>query len=75
MEVLDSVTNQRLAAAADDRAGTKVLFAKRAYSTWGDVEAACGYWSDRIAWQLARHRVQRKPGVGMPEEPREDGTI
>ena len=75
MEVLDSVTNQRLAAAVDDRAGTKVLFAKRAYTTWGDVQAACGYWSDRIAWQLARSGVQRKPGVGMPEEPKESRTI
>ena len=75
MEVLDSVSNQRLAAAVDDRAGTKVLFAKRAYTTWGDVEAACSYWSSRISWQLARHGVQRKPGVGMPEEPKESRTI
>jgi hypothetical protein len=75
MEVLDSVTNQRLAAAVDDRAGTKVLFAKRAYTTWGDVEAACEYWSKRIAWQLARAGVQRKPGVAMPEEPSESRSI
>jgi hypothetical protein len=75
MEALDSVTNERLAAAVDDRAGTKVLFAKRAYTTWGDVEAAFGYWSDRIAWQLARGGVQRLPGVGMPEEPKESRTI
>jgi len=75
MEVLDSVTNQRLAAAVDDRAGTKVLFAKRAYTSWGDVEAACKYWSDRIAWQMARHGVQRKPGVAMPEEPTQSRTI
>jgi hypothetical protein len=69
MEVLDPVTHQRLAAGVDDRAGTKVLFAKRAYQTWGDVQAACNYWSSRIAWQLARQGVQRKPGVAMPEEP------
>lgn len=75
MEALDSVSNQRLAAAVDDRAGTKVLFAKRAYSTWGDVEAAFGYWSDRIAWQMARVGVQRLPGVPMPEEPKESRTI
>ena len=75
LEVLDSVTNQRLAAAVDDRAGTRVLFAKRAYTTWGDVQAACSYWSGRISWQLARHGVQRKPGVGMPEEPKESRTI
>ncbi len=75
MEVLDSVTNQRLAAAVDDRAGTKVLFATRAYTTWGDVQAACSYWSSRISWQLARHGVQRKSGVGMPEEPKESRSI
>ncbi len=75
MEVLDSDTNQRLAAAVDDRAGTKVLFAKRAYTTWGDVQAACGYWGGRITWQLARHGVQLKPGATMPAEPEESRTI
>jgi len=75
MEVLDSVTEERLAAGVDARAGTKVLFAKRAYETWGDVDAACKYWSNRIAWQLARHGVQRKPGAAMPEEPSESRTI
>jgi hypothetical protein len=75
IEILDPVTNQRLAAAVDARAGTKVLFAKRAYQTWGDVTAACEYWSKRIAWQLARHGVQRKAGVGMPEEPSESRSF
>lgn len=75
MEILDPITNQRLAAAVDDRAGTKVLFAKRAYQTWGDVGAACEYWAKRIAWQLARHGVQRKPGVAMPEEPSESRSF
>src|SRR5262249_51638352 len=74
VEVVDA-NDKRLAAAVDDRAGTKVLFAKRAYTTWGDVEAACGYWSDRISWQLARQGVQRKPGAPMPEEPKESRTI
>jgi hypothetical protein len=75
VEILDSVTNERLAAAVDERAGTKVLFAKRAYTTWGDVEAACDYWAKRVAWQLARHGVQRKPGAAMPEEPSQSRTI
>lgn len=75
MEVLDSARNERLAAAVDARAGTKVLFAKRAYTTWGDVETACNYWAKRLAWQLARHGVQRKPGAAMPEEPGQDRTI
>lgn len=71
IEILDSVTHRRLAAAVDQRAGTKVLFAKRAYTTWGDVAAACEHWSQRIVWQLARHGVRRKAGVRMPEEPAE----
>jgi hypothetical protein len=75
MEVLDEGTNQRLAAAVDERAGTKVLFAKRAYTTWGDVEAACDYWAKRITWQLARHGVQLKPGAKMPEEPKQSRSI
>jgi uncharacterized protein DUF3313 len=75
MEILDSVTNQRLAAGVDNRAGTKVLFAKRSYQTWGDVEAACDRWSSRVAWQLARVGVQRKPGAAMPEEPSESRSF
>lgn len=75
MEVLDPVTNQRLAAGMDNRAGTKVLFAKRTFQTWGDVDAACDRWASRIAWQLARVGVQRKPGVAMPEEPSESRSL
>ncbi len=75
MEILDAVTNERLAAGVDNRAGTKVLFAKRSYQTWGDVEAACDRWSSRAAWQLARLGVQRKPGVAMPEEPSESRSF
>ena len=75
MEILDPITNQRLAAAVDDRAGTKVLFAKRAYQTWGDVDAACQYWSKRVAWQLARQGVQRRAGVAMPDEPSESRSF
>jgi len=75
MEVLDSVTNERLAAAVDERAGTKVLFAKRAYTTWGDVDAACEYWAKRLTWQLAKRGVQLKPGATMPEEPTQSRSI
>jgi len=75
MEVLDSITDRRLAAAVDQRAGTKVLFAKRAYTTWGDVEEACDRWAKRVAWQLARAGVQRKPGAAMPEEPGEGRSL
>jgi hypothetical protein len=71
MEALDPVTGQQLAAGVDSRAGTKVLFAKRAYQTWGDVAAACQYWSERIAFQLARLGVQRLPGAPFPPLPSE----
>ena len=75
MEALDSVTNERLGAGVDNRAGTKVIFAKRTFTTWGDVEAACDVWSTRTAWLLARLGVQRKPGVPMPEEPSESRSL
>lgn len=75
MELLDGVTDERLAASVDRRAGSKVLFAKRAYRTWGDVEAAARYWSRHLAWLLARGGVQRKPGTVMPEKPKEGRTF
>ena len=75
MEALDSVTGERLAAAVDDRAGTKALFAGRAYTQWGDVQAAITYWSKRIAWQFARSGVRLKPGVAMPAEPQPERSL
>ena len=71
LEAQDSITGERLAAAIDERAGTKVLFAKRAYTEWGDVQAALDYWSQRLTWHLGRQAVQLKPGASMPEEPKE----
>jgi hypothetical protein len=75
MEVLDSVTGERLAAAVDERAGTKALFAGRAYTQWGDVQAAVNYWAKRMAWQLARQGVRRKSGVAMPTEPEPERSL
>ena len=75
MEVLDSVTGERLEAAVDERAGTKALFAERAYTKWGDVQAALNYWSKRMSWQLARQGVQLKPGVAMPAEPQPERSL
>jgi len=75
VEGLDAVTNQRLLAAVDSRAGTKAIFTSRAYESWGDVAAAFQLWSKRIAWQLARHGVQRKPGAAMPAEPTESRSL
>jgi hypothetical protein len=63
LELLDSVTGERLAAGVDERAGTKSLLTTRTFSTWGDVKAAADYWADRIAQFLVREGVQRKPGA------------
>jgi hypothetical protein len=48
MEVVDSVTGVRLAAAVDRQTGTKALIRANKFSTWGDVKDACEYWADRI---------------------------
>jgi hypothetical protein len=60
MELLDSITGQRLAAAVDQRAGTKSLLTTRTFSTWGDVEAAANFWAERTAQFLVKQGVQRK---------------
>ena len=44
-EVRDSVTNERLAAFVDARAGTKGI--TRMFGKWADVEAVCNYWAER----------------------------
>jgi hypothetical protein len=75
MEVLDSTTGERLAAAVDERAGTRVLFAGRGYTTWGDVQAAINYWSQLKAWQLARAGVQLRPGAAAPAEPQPERRL
>jgi hypothetical protein len=60
-EFVDSVTNDRLAAAADALAGTKGIL--RAFSKWADVEAACNNWAERAADFLAKQGARQKPGA------------
>jgi hypothetical protein len=60
MELLDSITGERLAAAVDQRAGTKSLLTTRTFSTWGDVEAAASFWAERTARFLVKQGVRRK---------------
>ena len=67
VEVLDSVTGVRLAAAVDSRAGNKALFSGRTFQKWGDFEAAAQHWAKRAAYRLATFGVRRKPGAPMPE--------
>jgi hypothetical protein len=59
-EIEDSLTGRRLAAAVDQRAGTKALFTTRTFTKWGDVEAACNYWAERAASFLERQGVPTK---------------
>ena len=66
-ELLDSITGERLAAAVDQRAGTKSLLTTRTFTTWGDVEAAANFWAERTAQFLVKQGVRRKPGSERQE--------
>lgn len=71
VELLDAITNQRLAAAVDQRAGTKafaLIAPKRTFSKWGDVEAIANYWAERAAIVLLKQGV--RPKEGAPEPPK-----
>ena len=62
LEVLDSVTDRRLVALVDQRAGTKSMLAPgRTFKTWGDVEAACDFWASRVAAALEYQGVRTRP--------------
>ena len=56
-ELLDGGTGQRLAAAVDRRAGTKVLRGK--FSRWGDVKDAFDFWARRLQTRLAELRAHQ----------------
>ncbi len=53
-EVLNSLTDERLLAAVDRRAGDKVL--RGVTGTWGDVEDAYDLWAARLRERLAELR-------------------
>jgi hypothetical protein len=67
-EVLDSITNERLAAAVDERVGNKALLSTRTFQKWGDVEAAANFWAARALRFFLREGVQRKPGAPPPSD-------
>jgi len=54
-ELLDSVTNGRLAAAVSERWGTK--FPTSMLSEWADVEKACDFWAESLRKRLASLRA------------------
>jgi hypothetical protein len=55
-ELLDGQTHERLAAAVDRRCGTKALRTKFD-GTWGDVNLAFQYWSERLETRLVDLRA------------------
>jgi hypothetical protein len=57
-EVLDSITNQRLGAVVDQRAGNKSL--GTLLKKWGDVQKACEFWAQQVTFALLRMGVKRK---------------
>jgi hypothetical protein len=57
-ELVDSITNERLAAAVDAVAGTKSLV--RAFSKWADVQNACNNWAERLRDFLIKQGVRQK---------------
>lgn len=57
-EATDSITNDRLAAVVDSRAGTKGVL--RAFSKWADVEAICNRWAERTRDFFVRQGVRQK---------------
>jgi hypothetical protein len=54
VEVLDALSNRRLAAAVDTRAAERAL--ERPPATWGDVEEAWDDWADGVQAALAAFR-------------------
>ena len=53
-EILDSMTRERLAAAVDERAGTKAL--RTLGGGWKDVRNIFDYWAERLRERLAELR-------------------
>ena len=58
LEATDAITNERLAAAVDSRAGTKGVL--RMLSKWADVEAIDNHWAERTRDFFVAQGVQQK---------------
>lgn len=57
-ELTDGITNERLAAVVDSRAGTKGV--TRMLFKWADVDAICDHWGERTRDFLVAQGVQQK---------------
>ncbi len=56
IEITDSITGQRLAAAVDQRSGTKAV--RGGIAKWSDVKLACEYWAERTRVRLGELGVK-----------------
>jgi len=56
VDITDSVTGDRLAAAVDQRSGTKAV--RGGIAKWSDVELASEFWAERIATRLTELGVR-----------------
>jgi hypothetical protein len=65
IEARDSLTNRRLAAAVDSRAGNKGVV--RAFSKWADVRSAADFWAERVRDFLVRQGVHQRADAGAAE--------
>jgi hypothetical protein len=54
IEILDSSTSTRLAAAVDRRVGTKALRYK--FGAWNDAKEACDHWAQQLRERLEAMR-------------------
>jgi hypothetical protein len=56
VEILDSLTNERLVAAVDERSGGKTF--NGITDKWDDVFETTRYWADRLREKLAEFRAR-----------------
>ncbi len=56
VELLDGSANKRIAAAVDQRAGTKAIRTKF-NSTWGDVRLSFQYWAQKLVMRLGEEKI------------------
>jgi hypothetical protein len=64
VDMRDSMTNARVAAFADRKAGRLYLNGLRPYRRWGDVESAFASWASEFRIRLDEIRGPQKTGVG-----------